>query len=78
VLPWPAKSPDLNVIENVWGILARLVYENGRQFANHDELIRQINVKWNLITTNYLKSLVDDMPTRIADDILKRGACIDK
>lgn len=33
-LDWPALSPDLNLIENVWGWLTRRVYENGRQFDN--------------------------------------------
>jgi len=77
-MPWPAKSPDLNVIENVWGVLARSVYENGRQFGSRAELVDQIQISWNQIKPSYLKSLVDDMPTRLVEVILKRGGSIDR
>ena len=26
---WPAKTPDMNIIENAWSILARRVYAGG-------------------------------------------------
>ncbi|KAF0775017.1 hypothetical protein AaE_001283 [Aphanomyces astaci] len=34
VFEHPSLCPDLNPIENLWGILARHVYANGRQYMN--------------------------------------------
>lgn len=42
-MEWPAKSLDLNTIENLWGIIvARRVNHNGRQLSNVKELKRCI------------------------------------
>ena len=39
VLEWPPNSPDLNPMENLWGIMAQEVYKNGkRQFNGLQEL----------------------------------------
>lgn len=37
-LDWPAISPDMNPIENLWVIMVREVYASGRQFLSFGEL----------------------------------------
>lgn len=62
---WPAKSPDMNIIENVWSILAREVYKEGRQFNNKDELKKAITAAWQNIPQAKIESLYDSLPRRI-------------
>lgn len=69
ILEWPANSPDLNPIENLWGILVRAVYSSGRQFSTKEELKDEILKQWDLITEDTLLSLVKSMPNRIVDVI---------
>jgi transposase len=45
-ISWPSRSPDLNIIENIWGILARKVYRNCRQFSSQAELKTAILDEW--------------------------------
>lgn len=63
--PWPAKSPDLNIIENVWSILAREVYKHGRQYANKAELTDAIKSCWKNIDHDKIKGLYESLPRRM-------------
>ncbi|OWZ20081.1 Transposase, partial [Phytophthora megakarya] len=64
VMWWPAKSPDLNPIENLWGMLARAVYENGKQYDTKEELVNAIKKAWEAIPLLKLKNLVASMKKR--------------
>jgi DDE superfamily endonuclease len=77
-MSWPAKSPDLSPIENLWGDLVHTVYQNGRQFENKAELKVAIKSAWSAITKERLEKLIDSMPGRIFDVGRRKGHAIDK
>ena len=65
VMQWPAKSPDLNPIENVWATMAQKVYDYGRrQFDNISDLKAAIETAWKDVTVDYAKQLISSMPAR--------------
>jgi hypothetical protein len=73
-LEWPALSPDLNPIENLWGILVRIVYENGRrQFDTVQSLKAAIQRAWESIALATLETLIESMPQRVLEVIRGEG-----
>ena len=74
---WPSRSPDVSPIENCWGILARKVYENGRQFSSKSELEKVISSEWAAIDQSEIQNLIMSMKSRLIKLIEKKGGEID-
>jgi transposase len=73
LLEWPACSPDINPIENLWGIIVRTIYADNRQYDTVQELRAAIVHTWNQIEPNTIRSLIESMISRIFELIRKNG-----
>jgi len=76
VLDWPACSPDLKPIENIWGILAWRVYEKNKKFDIVTILKNEILKQWSLLDHNILKNLINSMPKRLFEVAKAQGGSI--
>lgn len=61
ILPWPPKSPDLNLIEHVWDYLQTAVGKRPRKPKNLDALWAALEEEWGNLDQRYLDSLYEGM-----------------
>ena len=62
-MKWPANSPDLNPIENVWRLLK---YRIGKRFPRTDAEVRQfLEEEWAKLTVDDFVHYIRSMPERI-------------
>ena len=70
---WPPKSPDMNIIENVWGYLVKTVYYEKGSYKNLDELKSAILAAWISIPQTLLDKLYASMDARLTEVMKKDG-----
>ena len=72
VIPnWPSGSPDLNPIENLWGIMKKDVEDY--QPKTKDDLIETIFRTWESITQETINNLINSMTTRLREVVTENG-----
>ncbi|GBM11601.1 hypothetical protein AVEN_180149-1 [Araneus ventricosus] len=70
---WPAKSPDLNPIENLWDILGQRVKRRNQHPRILVGLRDQILSEWPKLDATDLQNLEDSLPNRIQVIMKSRG-----
>jgi len=71
ITDWPAQSPDLNIIENLWSVLNSRIQK--RLPKTSKELWAISKEEWNAISKDEVIRLLKSIPIRLKDVIRKKG-----
>jgi hypothetical protein len=73
VLLWPAQSPDLNPIEQLWTHIKRRLADYEIPPSGIIELWERVEAEWNKIEPKVCQDLIESMPRRVQAVIEAKG-----
>ena len=76
LMKWPSCSPDVNPTENVWSVLKRQVYRDGRHFSSKDALWEAILDAACACIAEHVFNLTGSMYERLRTIISNGGSYI--
>ena len=72
-MEWPAQSPDLNIIENIWLYMKRELQKSAVDIATKNDLLREIQSVCRNIELDYIRNLYQSIPDRLDNVIKMKG-----
>ncbi|GFX37431.1 transposable element Tcb1 transposase [Trichonephila clavipes] len=73
LLPWPARSPDLSLIENMWSMVVQRLTQITSPAATPDQLWQRVEAAWSAVPQEHIQSLFESMSRRVAAVISNNG-----
>ena len=70
---WPAQSPDLNIIENIWRCIKIKLSREIDTIENRSDLVNAVTRLWNGLSPTYIRSLYASIPARIRQVMIQKG-----
>lgn len=73
LMVWPACSPDLNPIENMWSIIKADIYKENKQYSSKTDLWKAIQDSCSTIKPETVTKLTESMDNRLIKIIEQKG-----
>ncbi|GBM11549.1 hypothetical protein AVEN_240683-1 [Araneus ventricosus] len=70
---WPPKSPDINIIEDIWDALLHVVEKRSPPPRTSMDLLTALQDSWCEFSPGYLQTLVESMLHRFASLLRAHG-----